>query len=178
MKPANFFTRTITAIIFALLMIGAVLAGTVFFAILMLVVFNLGMIEFYRIVDRSASNAARLNGHIAGSLIFILIFAFNYGLVPAEWLWAIPLIVLTIFITALLNQPGHYIKTAGATLSGMALLAVPFALFASLSIPAKVAASLKGSEFIIIFLAIIWVYDTSAYLIGSWIGSHKIYERI
>jgi phosphatidate cytidylyltransferase len=178
MKPANFLTRTITALFFAVLMICAVLAGALYFAILMLLVFNLGMIEFYRIVDRSAGKTARLIGHITGSLIFALIFACNYGLLANEWLWVLPLMVLTIFVTPLLRDPGQQIQTAGASLSGIALLAVPFALFASLSIPAKVTANLNGSGFILIFLAIIWLYDTSAYLIGSWIGKHKLYERI
>ena len=178
MKPANFLTRTITALVFAVLMICAVLAGALYFAILMLLVFNLGMIEFYRIVDRSAGKTARLSGHITGSLIFSLIFAYNFGLLAPEWLWVLPVLLITVFVVALFNFPEYKILTVGSTLSGIVLLALPLSLFASLAIPFKVAASLNGSEFVLIFLAILWIYDTSAYIIGSFIGKYKIYERI
>jgi phosphatidate cytidylyltransferase len=178
MKPVNFLTRSFTALIFAVLMIISILAGAVYFAVLMLFVLITGMVEFYRLVLPQVSKTARIAGIACGSIIFILIFSYNYGLLPGVYFWGIPVLLFLPFLIAMFENNANSIITIGTTLAGIVFIAVPIAMFASLIPAGDQYSGIPGREFLLGFLVILWIYDSAAYLIGSMIGKHKLFERL
>jgi phosphatidate cytidylyltransferase len=178
MKPANFLTRSFTALVFGVLMIVSILSGVLYFAGLMLFVLITGMIEFYKLVLPKVSEKARIAGIVSGSVIYILIFSYNLGLVPGTYFWGIPVLLFLPFLIAMSEGYSNSISTIGTTLAGITLIAVPLALFASLIPAGDKYSGIPGREFLLGFLVILWVYDSAAYLVGSMIGKHKLYERL
>jgi phosphatidate cytidylyltransferase len=178
MKPANFLTRSFTALVFGVLMIVSILSGTLYFAGLMLFVLITGMIEFYRLVPPKVSINARIAGIASGTVIYLLIFSYNYGLVPGTYFWGIPVLLFLPFLIAMFETNNNAIIAIGTTLAGITFIALPLALFASLIPAGDKYSGIPGSEFLLGFLMILWVYDSAAYLVGSLIGKHKLYKRL
>jgi phosphatidate cytidylyltransferase len=178
MRPANFLTRTLTAIIFAVLMIGSILAGPLYFAVVMLFVLVLGLLEFSRLTVPGGSSAAKFTGILTGLLIFLLVFFSNYGWVNAKWLWAIPVLFLLPLVNSMFDKRSQSISIAAFQIAGLVFIAVPLSLFTSLILFGSGFENIAGKEFLLSFLVILWVYDTGAYLIGSWLGKHKLNEKV
>lgn len=178
MKPSNFRTRTLTAIIFLALMIASILSGALFFAILMFVVCYLGMKEFYRLTVPNTSKKSKIVGMAIGLMLYTLIFVYHYACLPGVYLWAFPTLLFFPLLIAIFDKGKHTIATVGATLAGIAFIAVPLSLLASLILLGDKLQGISGSEFVLMFLVILWIYDSAAYLIGSLIGKHKLYVRL
>jgi phosphatidate cytidylyltransferase len=178
MKPANFFLRTLTAIVFLVLMAGTILLGALYFAVLMLFVYCLGMIELYKLISPEASLKAKITGLIAGLIAYLLVFLINYAWLPARAFWVFPAILFMPVIVAMFDKDVSFMRSAATSLAGIALLAVPFAVFVSLIPLGDTFESFTGSEFLLLFLLILWLYDSGAYLIGSWLGKNRLFERI
>lgn len=178
MKPANFRTRTLTALVFGVLMIGSILLGTCYFALLMLFTSYLGVKEFYKLVSPEASGKVRYTGAIIGILVFLIIFLYNYSWLPWELLWALPVLLTFPFLIAMFDKNGNPAQTIGATLAGIVFISAPLSLFASLIIVGDKIAGISGKEIVLVFLLILWVFDSAAYIIGSWLGKHKLFERL
>lgn len=178
MKPSNFVTRTITAIIFAALMIGSVLAGSYVFAALMMIAFILGAIEFYNLVDKNIGIKLKFTGIVSGALVFTIVFLNNAEIIPGAILWLLPVLMFFPVIITLFSKHSHNFSSLGAILSGIILLAIPFSLFASIMLLGSKMSTIAGKEFIIFYFIILWVFDTAAYIIGSLVGKRKLFERI
>jgi len=178
MKPSNFVTRTFTAIVFVVLMVGSVLAGPFYFAALMLIAFALGAIEFYKLVDKNISLRLKSTGIITGALVFTIIFLTNAQVIPTQIIWVLPILVFIPVIIVLFSDGSHHFSSLAAILSGIILLAVPFSLFASITLFDPKPGSIAGKELIIIYFIILWVYDAAAYIIGSLFGKRKLHELI
>jgi phosphatidate cytidylyltransferase len=178
MKPAHFRTRTITALVFGVLMIGSIFLGTWYFAILMLITSVLGAKEWYNLVSPEASAKARLAGIVTGILVFAVIFAFNSGWIPGKWFWSFPVLLIFPFLIAMFDKSGNPAQTIGATLAGIVFIFLPLSLFASLTNIGDNASGISGKEIVLFFLVIIWVFDSAAYVFGSWLGKHKLFERL
>jgi len=178
MKPSNFVTRTITAIIFAALMIGSVLAGSYAFAALMMIAFILGAIEFYNLVDKDIGIKLKFTGIVTGALVFTIVFLNNAEIIPSANLWLLPVLMFFPVTIMLFSNGSHNFSSLGAILSGIILLAIPFSLFASIMLLGSKMSTIAGKELIIFYFIILWVFDTAAYIIGSLIGKRKLFERI
>lgn len=178
MKPANFITRTLTAIFFAVLMIGSVLAGSHYFAALMLVVFILGSLEFYNLVSKNIGIWSKFTGILSGAIIFAIVFLVNTDTIPGKFAWSLPVLLFAPVIFTLFKKENNSQNAIGTSLTAIVLLAVPLSLFASIMLLGSKLNKLEGNELIIIYLIILWVFDSTAYIIGSLIGRRKLFERI
>lgn len=179
MMPSNFRIRAITAAVFLVLMVGSILLGPEYFAFLMLLVFNLGLTEFYKLISPPASLQARITGQISGTLIFMLIYGFN-----ADWFsdsdlfYIIPMLLILPFIMAMFDKYFYAVAGIGTTLAGIIFLALPLSLFSSLYILGESFVTVRGDYFLLMILIILWVYDTVAYIFGSWFGVHALFRRL
>lgn len=179
MIPSNFRIRSITAAVFLVLMIGSILLGHEYFAFLMLVVFNLGFAEFYKLISPPASLEARITGQVTGTLVFLLIYGFHAGWVSdTNLFWIIPLLMLLPFIMAMFDKYFYAVSGIGTTLSGVVFLAVPLSLLSSLYVLGEGFATVRGDYFMLMIFSILWIYDTVAYIFGSWFGSNVLFKRL
>lgn len=117
-------------------------------------------------------------GIATGSITFVLIFLFNYGLVAGKYLWSIPLVLFIPFLIPMTDKTTPSLTAAGNALSVTAFIALPLSIFSSIIPSGDLHANNSGRELLLGFLAILWVTDSAAYLLGSTFGKHKLCQRL
>lgn len=176
MKPAKFLTRTLTALVFGGLMIGSIVLGPLYLGLLMIIVLFLGLKEFYRLVSSDLSLTTRYTGIAIAIAVYLLIIVLNLGWIHHEWIWLLPVLLMLPFFLSLFGNTSKATEIIGVLSTGVVLLAVPFALFVSfLTLNNDL---ITGKEFLLMYLVILWIFDSFAYIVGSFAGKHKLFERI
>lgn len=166
--------RTLSGIVFLIVVIGSILLHPVAFLFIFGVFTTLGLYEYY--------NLTGITGKIEKT-IFILIGLVLYGLLGLIGLGEIDityaLLVFLIFpvvITIQLFKEEINWTQIGSVFTGYFYVAVPFGLlntFFSFSYEESFSGFLLVS-----LLVIVWCNDIFAYLAGSFLGKHKLFERI
>lgn len=170
----NFLIRTLTGAIFAALVLGSIILSPWAFFGLMGLFALIGLKEFFPIFTKGQK----------GTLFYYFLGAVTYAVVALSLISYIEfsnvlLIILGFFLVmaAELFRPGeHSWKRIGASIVGIIYVAVPFGMMNSFFF-------LKSADIAIpwILLALfilVWVNDVFAYLAGSTIGKHKLFESI
>ena len=178
MKQSDFLTRTLTALVFGFVMIASILLGPLYFGALMLLVVVQGMREFYGLFHATVSSKARISGTIIAAAFYLLVFVSNLGWVEERLFWSLPFLLTVPFIIAMFDKMGNPALSAGVTLSGIFFVAAPLSLFGSLMLLDFGDTGISGKAFLLIFLVVLWTYDSFAYIIGSRIGKHKLFKRL
>ena len=175
----NLTTRSLTGIVFVLVIVGSVIAGPWFFALLFLFVSMLTQMEFYKIIRKGKDKAQTYLGAGAGIFLYGTIAASALGAGHAGFnlilLNLIPIAI--IFVFALFSESANPFGDIGITLTGVLYIALPFGLLNYFYTP---LVFLHGSDYGILlgFFLILWLNDTFAYLVGSAIGKHHLFARI
>lgn len=154
--------RTLTGIALVVIVTGSIVLGPVSFSIVLLLVYFLGVRELYGLLEKR-----NLTNHWLRAIPGALFFPIIYGIFQYKF---------SLFF--LLLPPALWLLTAlrgGITLSGtLALLwlAIPLSSFFLLGWLDEE----PGFQFQIPLsvIALIWINDTFAYLIGSLLGKHKM----
>jgi phosphatidate cytidylyltransferase len=181
--------RTISAIFFAVIMLGGVFGGAIpFFALFALITAG-ALREFYGLVFDQEKNHKPLR-QLIGTLLGFLPFCFALGqftgwhfslaglwpdlpleLVP---LAAITLIIFLLFIVELFLQSKRPFDNIGAYALGLLYIGIPFALLVFIVHPEGEYAPLR----VFGLLLLNWANDTFAYLVGSKFGKRPFFLRI
>ena len=173
----NFTRRTLTALFFVVVMIGSIVLGQTVFSVLLFIITILSLNEFVGIVSTEKNQPALLPTVVAGGGVYALFSANAMSLLSAEWLFLIaPMFFLIIVIELWRNKPFPFINIA-TSLLGIVYIAVPFGLMMYFFNPV-ILSGIKHYGVVLGFLVILWLNDTGAYLVGSMIGKHKLFERI
>lgn len=154
-------------------MLTSILLGHYAFTLFFLVLTGLSTGEFYRLVTTADVKPQKRWGLVlAISIYFPIGFHFLYG-EPIEYiLIAIPIGVLIVIAELYRHRPNPF-HNISYTIFGVIYAAVPFCFFYAM-------AFLDGSfstHFPLAFLIMLWSSDTGAYLFGSRLGKHKLFER-
>ncbi len=166
--------RTIYGSIFALTLVLAIVVHPILFILVFLGITLLSVLEFYQLVAKHSKPQIK-NGMLASGLLFLGCFfqaylSFNLILVLFT-LSAVAIPVYEIFRNK--NTPIHNI---GVTIQGIVYIALPFSLLNFIVFP--FGDQQYHWEILMGVILLIWINDTGAYLVGSRIGKHKLFERI
>lgn len=174
----NFISRTLSGIVFVLLILGSLLISPLVFALLMLVVNLLGVAEIIRLTAGPKPNKALLRtGQLLSVLFYSLIASVALGYFPfIAMLPAVGLMLLP-FVFALFSKASSFGQTAAALWSSILLVALPSATL-TLFFNESLFGEKAGPMLVFILLVMIWINDIFAYLFGSWLGKHRLFERI
>jgi len=173
----NFFTRTITGILFVVLIVSAIVLSHYFFAIVFLLVTIMCLLEYYTILHEKINLLLKVSGLVAGSLIFILCFIVSTEIVGYKFLiLAIPLVFM-IFLIELFTNDKNQQTNAGYVVSGIIYVALPLSILNFYYIP-EFNGGRVAYNTLLGFFILIWIHDVAAYLVGSTMGKHKLFERI
>ncbi|MBP7497674.1 MAG: phosphatidate cytidylyltransferase [Bacteroidales bacterium] len=194
MKTSNLLIRSLTGLIYSLIIISAVLLYDYYvFTVLFFIVNIFAIYEFYKLVEKDQIYPQKINGIIISSLVFILsaIYVFISGpyfdklfhnsgfhlIALYVFLFSLSLVFLIIiplylFIIELYRKKGKPFSNVAFTLLGIIYITVPLSLL-------NLIPEFTEIKYILLWIfLLIWAYDTFAYLIGSRFGNKKLIPRI
>lgn len=174
---SNLVTRTLTGIVFLVLVVGAIILDKHLFSLLFLVICVLGLWEFYSLVESARIQANKIAGTLTGAFLFISNALIALHIAPAEILLLNFLFIFLIFLLELYRNLPNPFTNVAFTFFGLMYVAVPFSLLNYFPNPA-IQADTYEYALVLGFFVLIWVNESGAYLVGSSMGRHKLFERI
>ena len=185
MNWKNFITRTLTGVLFVVVLVGCILYSPTTFSMLFALITGLAVWEFGTLINNSGQ--AIINRPIcglAGVYLFLAFMGFNEGLFGIEAFVPYLLIILYLLIAELYLRRPNPIANWAYTMMSQLYVALPFALLSVLyfypiqvirdgELATGITPVLPLSVFIFL-----WASDSGAYMVGSLIGKHRLFERI
>ncbi|MFC2096305.1 phosphatidate cytidylyltransferase [Bacteroidota bacterium] len=172
---SNLVQRTITGIIFLVIVIGAIAFNKITFFILFELIIIGAMYEFYTLAEKKKFNPQKIYGIVIGTLVFAANYFFANDFIGAKVFLAIIPFVISIFILELYRKSEYVFVDIGFTILGILYIAVPisFANYIVLSNGIE-----YSSHLLLGFLFLTWAFDTLAYVFGVSFGKNRLFERI
>ncbi|MFH0864842.1 MAG: phosphatidate cytidylyltransferase [Bacteroidota bacterium] len=178
---SNFWQRTITGVVFVIVVIGSLLADYLIFAGVIAVFTVVGLWEFYLLAEKKNIFPLKYAGITAGGFIFIITVFSNSHFIDAhqaeKYFVLVFLYIILFFIAELYRKSDNALQNISMCLAGLIYVAIPFSILISLPVVVEQNISF-GKVILISFFLLMWIYDIFAYLTGMWMGRHKLFERI
>jgi phosphatidate cytidylyltransferase len=173
----NFTQRTLTGFFFVLIITTAIAWGAISYAALFLIITFLGCNEFYNLIQSKYYHSNAIIASIIGAILFLLVFLVTSGTLNPTILF-IPIILIFLLFTAelFIAHPDPF-KNLAFTLVGIFYIALPFSML-NLLVINKYTNYLYNGNMLLAYFFLLWANDTGAYLVGRWLGKHKLLERI
>lgn len=172
----SFITRTISAIVFAALMIGGLLWSPIAFCGVFSFIVVVMMYEYLHITLDKRLCLGQWLSIISGLLLFVGVFSVRYFGVDPSVLFALALPVSLIFITLLWKKENY--SEYPYLLSAIVYIALPFTLLNLLAF--DYAGRFNGLLLLGLFV-ILWASDVGAYIFGMAFGQkngHKLFPSV
>ena len=179
---SSFVRRVLTAIVFVVVMVGGVYLHPYTFVGLFGLITVLAIWEYLNLALAETKGRRDVNrkflGLILGIVPFILVAIHQLGFVQdKQYIWyatflMLPLVFLA-FIYEMYTASEKPFANIGILLLGMVYIGVPFALLLLIGF-------LQGTfspNIVFGLLAMTWMNDTGAYLVGSQIGKNQIISK-
>jgi len=174
---SSFIKRCLTGIVIVIAITISVLGGTYSFIALLMVINLQALNEFYKLIAREQFHPRLKDGAFLSLVLFV-----SVSLVLTNWLdWRILLInsisVAVIFIRELYRNSPVPFHNSALTFFGIVYITVPIIFFECIAfLPWK--NGVYHSEIILGYFILLWASDSGAYAVGSFLGKHKLFERI
>lgn len=182
-KQSNLIVRTLTGIIFLLVMIGGITYSPLSMACLFTVITALAVHEFCEIVsERDDVEINPMICSVSGAYLFLAFFGYCSGLTPTPAVF-IPYLISVIYllISELYLQRESPINNWAYTMMSQMYVALPFSMMPVLGFmndPAHPQNIHYRWIFPLAVFIFLWTSDTGAYCFGSLFGKHRLFERI
>lgn len=202
----NFTTRALSGVAFIVILVGAVILGSITYFLVFSIILILAMLEFYNLSGFAKAQPQKWLGIFTGWLFFSFNFLYAVDFIKPEYFSVfIPLIIL-ILINELYLYHKYPITSASYTILGIVYIAAPLSFlnyFVFKESPSMLESIIAGDSddllnqtvdlmsllnpantvvytpyLLLGFMLLIWIYDTFAYLSGLLIGRHKLFERV
>ncbi len=174
---SNLVKRTITGVFIVILIIFSVVLSKYFFTGLFLIITILGLWEFYSLLEKVDINPNKTLGTIAGAFLFISNASVALHIAPVEILLVNFLLVFLVFLVELYRNIPNPFTNVAFTFFGLLYVAVPFALLNYFPNPA-LKTDVYNPSIVLGFFFLIWVNESGAYIVGTAMGKHRLFERI
>ncbi|PCH68722.1 MAG: phosphatidate cytidylyltransferase [Bacteroidetes bacterium] len=172
---SNLVQRSITGILFVVLLVGATVWNQWSFVVMFMLITCISLWEFYKITEQQKIFPQKIYGILLGLAVFLSCNQYlSNGHNPTFLIAIVPLLFL-IFIFELYRKSDNPFSNISFTLIGLLLIAVPFAALNYLAFGRD---GQYQSEMLIGYFLLLWTNDTAAYFIGSKFGEHRLFERI
>ena len=175
----NLLIRTITGILFVVVLIGGIVWNPYSLLLLFTAITALTVWEFTTIANRNMHlHINRFITTVAAAYLFVAVWAFNTNIMGAEVFIPYLISIIYLLVSELYFDRSDTILNWAIALMAQLYIALPFASFNTLcfiSTPVGVSFYYWYALSVFIFL---WASDSGAYLIGSWLGKHRLFPRI
>jgi phosphatidate cytidylyltransferase len=174
----TFWTRTLTSLIYAAVVLAGLLLHPLLFGFVFLTLMILALIEFYRMARLAGGEPQLAWGLIISVFFFLAMFGFVTGFLPPALLFGIIPFLFVTFIIELYRRKEQPITNIAYTLAGFLYVGFPLGLSNLLAFPISSGKHTFYPWILFGIIMTIWVYDSGAYLIGTPLGRHRLFERI
>ena len=177
----TFFTRLLTAIVFVAVLLTGIMYDYMTFSTLFFIVSVWGLYEFYQLAEKLGAKPYKVIGLISGALLYLAPTYF-FAFLDSHKLCAIVGVSLfSIFLVALFDKKENTILNLAYTFFGIVYAVIPFVFLHQIACfddNKTYHLMAFNSHYVLGIILLIWLNDTAAYLVGSFIGKNKLYERI
>ena len=176
----NLIIRALTGIIFVVVLISAIYIHPIFFLILFCIITGLTLWEFGGLVKHyENANLQRTVNVLGGVYLFIATFVYANGLTDGKIFLPYLLFIMLTMIAELYYKAPNPINNWAFTLFAQVYCAGSFSILIFIGAePGTPGVMSYTPLFIMAIFIFVWLDDTGAYLVGSLIGKHKLFERI
>ena len=176
----NLIIRALTGIIFVVVLISAIYIHPIFFLILFCIITGLTLWEFGGLVKHyENANLQRAVNVLGGVYLFIATFVYTNGLTDGKIFLPYLLFIMLTMIAELYYKAPNPINNWAFTLFAQVYCAGSFSILNFIGAePGTPGVMSYTPLFIMAIFIFVWLDDTGAYLVGSLIGKHKLFERI
>lgn len=187
-------TRTLTAAVFVAVLLSCINLNFVSFVALFFVVALWGLAEFYSMARKLGAKPYLFSGIGAGVLLFTAGIFSNSNLAlfySPDIIWMLGLLFLFgSFIQALFDKSAKPVLNLAYTMIGIVYVVIPLLLLIYITCINKAYTfehptgiwyhdcAPYNRHIIMGIILLIWASDSGAYLVGSLVGRHKLFERI
>ena len=176
----NLIIRALTGIIFVVVLISAICIHPIFFLILFCIITGLTLWEFGGLVKHyENANLQRTVNMLGGVYLFIATFVHANGLTDGKIFLPYLLFIMLTMIAELYYKAPNPINNWAFTLFAQIYCAGSFSMLNFIGAePGTPGVMSYTPLFIMAIFIFVWLDDTGAYLVGSLIEKHKLFERI
>lgn len=176
----TFITRALSAIVFAFIVISAILYNEWTFECLFFIVSIACMHEYYNIIGKFFRKDARFQNLYMGMALPIAVISYWGSYMIGKGLWPLytmalfPLMLSLFLMVELFIKSKRPFRNIGLNMIGFIYVYLPFLMLHAITY--------HQQQFVgpIVFgvLLCVWTNDTGAYIIGSLIGKNKLIEHV
>lgn len=171
-------TRTLSAAVFATLVIGSIFWHPYALAIVLFLFTGIGLNEFYSMFRKAGIIRNNKSGLIIGLISYSLVTAWAFAWINPYHLFIILPLFFLLFIFELYKNDTQPFQQIAIQFLGIIYVAIPFSLYHLIvQYPIGGVANFEPWLLVGIFI-LIWSNDTFAYLFGVTFGKHRLFERI
>lgn len=170
------YIRTLTGIFFIVAIIGSILLHPLAFFIVFSAFTYVGLAEFLKLSTVNDGPEKNKVYFASGMLIYFLTSLMGLGYLDLRFAYFLLLIFFLVFVFELFRKKDASSQRIGTWFTGFIYIALPFGLMNSLFVTGNIESF--RTDILISMFIIIWSSDVFAYLVGSWIGKHKLFARI
>lgn len=171
-------TRTLTGFVLVSVMLTAILASPYSYAILFLLVLIGGLTEFNSLFKQSPVKPNKALSYTISVLLFLATFFVAQGKLDTRYFFGLFPLFLVVMAAELYRKKEKPLENIAVTLFSVLYLAVPLALINFLVYPELISENTYAPKLLVAVFALIWIYDSGAYLFGVSFGKHRLFERI
>lgn len=180
----TFITRSISAIVFAAIMLGGLLYNQWSFSVLFFVINAgclweyFGLIESVKQFNKINKSFIKFAGVLTGSIVYLLITGAAQNILPDNFFIVLFPILFLFFGLELYSLSEKAIQNAALNLLGIIYISVPFGFLHFLIQGNTDKWFPEGVSMVLGILLLIWSNDTFAYIGGSLVGRNKLFPSI
>lgn len=135
------------------------------------------LFEFFNGLKKNGYQPDRVTGIIVGSFVYLLVSLAGLKLIGSNFLTALLLVLPAVAVSELFRNLQSPFVNIGLTLTG--ILYIPLSLGLLLFLYYPVSSEMDPNPRVLVSVfALVWVNDSMAYVVGSLIGKHRLFERI
>jgi len=173
----NLIIRTITGLAFVLIMVNSMIWNPYFFAALFLIILILAQIELHKILTERNKSLCLSQSLITSILIYLVNVVVANKVVSPEFLIIIPGLLLIIPVAELFRKTKDSFHNIAYSMLSVVYIVFPFSILNYFFNP-LLEQDIFRFDLILGFFVILWISDTAAYLVGSFLGRRKLFERV
>jgi phosphatidate cytidylyltransferase len=174
----EFQKRSISGLLFATVLLAAIVFGPWSFAILFGLFSVFILKEFYQLSKTAGISPQKNVGLAIGGLIFLTTFLYAKGIISVNMIGLYLALLFVIPAYELYRAKKNSLENISVTLFGILYITFSFSLFNFLVFPDFPLSDQYNPTLLVFLFILIWAYDSGAYLFGVTFGKHRLFERI